>query len=86
MALPRRKKWWEKLHEHQHDHFYEEAIELLPSVPRSFVKVYTTIINYRQMHNVLTIQRFVKKRGFERWLIEQNPENRDWKNKFMVQV
>jgi hypothetical protein len=47
MPLPRRKKWWEKLSEHQHDHFYDEAIELLPSVPRSFVKVYTTIINHR---------------------------------------
>jgi len=86
MPLPRRKKWWEKLSEHQHDHFYDEAVELLPSVPRDFSKVYSLIVEHCLMHNVLTIQRYIKKRGLERWLVSQNPENRDWQNKFLVNV
>ena len=78
MPLPRRKKWWEKLSEHQHDHFYQEAIEMFPSVPGKYQMVYKIIIEHKLMHNVLVIQRYVKKRGLERWLLEQNPENRDW--------
>ena len=70
MPLPRRKKWWEKLSEHQYDHFYVEAEEILPSVPRKYLSLYQLIIDQKLMHNILLIQRFVKKRGLEQWLVE----------------
>lgn len=40
LPLPRRKKWWEKLAEHQHDHFYQEAHEMLPTVPAKYTECY----------------------------------------------
>lgn len=70
MPLPRRKKWWEKLAERQHDHFYQEAMEILPTVPHKFLDIYSLIIEQRQIHAVLRIQRYVKKRGLERWLVD----------------
>ena len=86
MPLPRRKKWWEKLAENQHDHLYDEAEEIFPSVPPKYQPIYRLIIDQRLMQNVLVIQRYVKKRGLEQWLIEQNPENRNWKNQNFVKV
>ena len=86
MPLPRRKKWWEKLAEHQHDHFYQEAEDIQGSVPRDYRMIYSLIIEHRLMKHVLILQRYVKKRGLERWLLEQNPDNRDWKNRFLVHV
>ena len=86
MPLPRRKKWWEKLSEHQHDHFYNDAEDLLETVPQTFLPCYQVIIDHKLMDRILIIQRYVKKRGLERWLVDQNPENRDWRNKFLVNV
>ena len=68
MPMPRRKKWWEKLAENQHEHFYKDAREVLPSVPKRFRHVYDVIIEDRLMHLILRIQRAVKKRSLERWL------------------
>ena len=70
MPMPRRKKWWEKLAEKQHDHFYKDANEILPTVPKRFKPMYHVIIDERLMHMVLRIQRAVKKRSLDRWLYE----------------
>ena len=53
--MPRRKKWWEKLAEHQYEHFYEAALGILPSVPKRFRSTYDVIIDERLMHLVLRI-------------------------------
>ena len=55
MPMPRRKKWWEKLAEKQHDHFYKDANEILPTVPKRFKPIYLVIIDERLMHMVLRI-------------------------------
>jgi len=55
MPMPRRKKWWEKLAEKQHDHFYKDAAEILPTVPKRFEPIYHTIIDERLMGMVLRI-------------------------------
>lgn len=55
MPLPRRKKWWEKLSEHQYDHFYEEAEEILPSVPRKYLPLYQLVIDQKLMNSILVI-------------------------------
>ena len=86
MPMPRRKRWWEKLAEKQHDHFYKHALNLLPTVPDRFKPVYNMIIKERLIHLVLRIQRAVKKRSLERWLVEQSPGNQNWQNNILVKV
>jgi len=78
MPMPRRKKWWEKLAENQYEHFYTDALEILPSVPGRFRSTYDVIIEERLIHLVLRLQRTVKKRSLEKWLVGQNPGNQDW--------
>ena len=70
MPLPRRKKWWEKLSEHQHDHFYQEAVEMYSTVPRDYQLVYKLIIEHQLIKHILVIQRFIKKRNLQKWLME----------------
>ena len=36
LPTPRRKQWWEKLVDTQYDHFYEEGLTLLPTVPPQY--------------------------------------------------
>ena len=57
LPLPRRKKWWEKLAEHQHDHFYQEAREVMTSksFPAHYTEAYSVIIQHQQMHKILKI-------------------------------
>lgn len=55
LPLPRRKKWWEKLDEHKHDHFYREAKDILESVPRKYRQIYSLIIEHKLMKHVLVI-------------------------------
>ena len=86
LPQPRRKKWWEKLAEHQHDHFYQEVQEMLPTVPAKYLETYTIILKQRQMHQVLKIQRYVKQRGLKQWLLAQSPANEGWQTKFFVDV
>uniref|UniRef100_A0A7S3I7Y9 Uncharacterized protein n=1 Tax=Favella ehrenbergii TaxID=182087 RepID=A0A7S3I7Y9_9SPIT len=86
LPLPRRKKWWEKLAEHQHDHFYQEAVEMLPTVPAKYLETYTLIIEHQMMQAILKIQRYVKMRGLKQWLLVQSPDNTGWQTKIFVDV
>ena len=51
---------------------------MLPTVPHKYLEIYSLIIEQRQISAVLTIQRYYKKRGLERWLVSQDINNYDW--------
>ncbi len=53
IPLPRKKQWWERLMEHELDHFYKEVD--VKMVPKRYREVIRFIVEHRLIKHVITI-------------------------------
>ncbi len=53
IPLPRKKQWWERLMEHELDHFYKEVD--VKRVPKRYREVIIFIVEHRLIKHVITI-------------------------------